>query len=95
MAHSVETPPGDRVKIIEQELTEMKAKLRQTTGQVGFLQILVLLFVAAVGGGGYFLAKEGLLRIEGFFTARWKGRQFQRLWFLQPLRYTNLVCCRR
>jgi hypothetical protein len=66
MAQSVGTPPVDRVANIEKELIELKARVKQATNQLSFFQILFLLFATAVGGGGYYLAKQGMLRIEGF-----------------------------
>jgi hypothetical protein len=65
MAQGVGSLPEDRVKTIEQELILLRTKLRQTTNQVSFLQVLLLLFLAAVCGGGYYLVKEGVLWIEG------------------------------
>jgi hypothetical protein len=66
MPLGVSNPSEDRVKVIEEELIRLKKELKQTTRQLSFLQVLFLIVTMVVGGGGYYLAKEGKLRIEGF-----------------------------
>jgi hypothetical protein len=61
--------PTDRLERLEQESAHLKAQLKRATRQISILQLALLLVVASLAGGEYYLIRTGVLRIEGLSTA--------------------------
>ncbi len=69
MSQGTDRTPNDRLGLLEQETAQLAARVKSANQQIGFLQLALILLVAAIGGGGYYAVTTGRLRIEGLSPA--------------------------
>jgi hypothetical protein len=66
-------PAGDAstgtLERLEQETERLKSQLKRANLQISILQLAVLLVVAGLVGGGYYLIRAGAIRVEGLSPA--------------------------
>jgi len=79
MNQSREDTAADRLERLEQETERLKSQLRKATRQISILQSVGLVALAGLVGGGYYLIKTGMIRVDGISQGVARGVEAKEL----------------